>query len=43
MASLLSVNPLKCIIMNKTTKVVLEIIKLVIIAVLGYFGGNAVM
>lgn len=29
--------------MNKTVKIVLEIAKLVITALLGYFGGNAVM
>lgn len=29
--------------MNKTVKVVLEIIKLVASALLGYFGGNAIM
>lgn len=28
---------------NKTIKIVLEIIKLVATALLGYFGGNAVM
>ncbi len=30
-------------IMNKTVKVILEIAKLVITAILGYFGGNAIM
>ena len=30
-------------IMNKTVKIVLEIAKLVITAILGYFGGNAIM
>lgn len=29
--------------MNKTVKTVLEIVKLVITAILGYFGGNAIM
>jgi len=29
--------------MNKTVKVILEIAKLVITAILGYFGGNAIM
>lgn len=29
--------------MNKTVKVILEIAKYVITALLGYFGGNAVM
>lgn len=29
--------------MNKTIKVVLEIVKLVCTALLGYYGGNAVM
>lgn len=29
--------------MNKTLKVILEIVKLVATALLGYFGGNAVM
>lgn len=30
-------------VMNKTVKVILEIAKLVITAILGYFGGNAIM
>lgn len=29
--------------MNKTIKVILEIVKLVATALLGYYGGNAVM
>lgn len=29
--------------MNKTVKVILEIVKLVATALLGYFGGNAVV
>lgn len=29
--------------MNKTVKTVLEIVKLVITAILGYFGGSALM
>lgn len=29
--------------MNKTVKIILEIAKLVISAILGYFGGNAIM
>lgn len=29
--------------MNKTVKVVLEIVKLICTALLGYFGGNAVI
>lgn len=29
--------------MNKTIKTVLEIVKLVITALLGYYGGNAVL
>lgn len=29
--------------MNKTIKVVLEIVKLVVTAILGYFGGNAII
>lgn len=28
---------------NKTVKIILEIVKLVATALLGYFGGNAVM
>lgn len=40
---LLLSNELKLVDMNKTVKVVLEIIKLVASALLGYFGGNAIM
>lgn len=40
---LLLSNELKLYDMNKTVKVVLEIIKLVASALLGYFGGNAIM
>lgn len=29
--------------MNKTVKIILEIIKVVVSALLGYFGGSAVM
>lgn len=29
--------------MNKTLRVILELVKLIVTAVLGYFGGNAVM
>ena len=29
--------------MSKTVKVILEIVKLVVTALLGYYGGNAVM
>lgn len=29
--------------MNKTVKCILEVVKIVITAVLGYFGGNALM
>lgn len=29
--------------MNKTVKVILEIVKLVVTALLGYYGGNAMM
>ena len=29
--------------MNKTVKIILEIAKLVITAILGYYGGNAIM
>lgn len=31
------------LVMNKTVKVILEIVKLVVTALLGYYGGNAVM
>lgn len=30
-------------VMSKTFKVILEIVKLVVTALLGYYGGNAVM
>lgn len=30
-------------VMSKTLKAILEIVKLVITAILGYFGGNAIM
>lgn len=40
---LLLSSELKLYDMNKTVKVVLEIIKLVASALLGYFGGNAIM
>lgn len=30
-------------IMNKTVKIILEIVKLVVTAILGYFGGNAIV
>lgn len=29
--------------MNKTVKMVLEIVKIVVSAILGYYGGNALM
>ena len=29
--------------MNKTVKMVLEIVKIVVSAILGYYGGNAIM
>lgn len=29
--------------MSKTVKVILEIVKLVVTAILGYYGGNAMM
>lgn len=29
--------------MNKTVRAILEIVKLVITAIIGYFGGNAIM
>ena len=29
--------------MNKTVKIILEIVKLVVTAILGYFGGNAML
>lgn len=29
--------------MNKTLKMVLEIVKIVVSAILGYYGGNAIM
>lgn len=29
--------------MNKTLKIVLEIVKIVVTAILGYFGGNAII
>lgn len=34
---------LKLLVMNKTVKVILEIAKLIITALLGYFGGNALV
>lgn len=35
--------PKSFVLMNKTVKVVLEIVKLVVTAILGYFGGNAII
>lgn len=29
--------------MNKTVKMILEIVKLVVSAILGYYGGNAIL
>lgn len=29
--------------MNKTLRIVLEIVKIVVTAILGYFGGNAIV
>lgn len=40
---ILTRNYLNSFVMNKTVKCVLEIIKIVASALLGYFGGNAVM